>query len=60
MKSLDELFDEVLEQLVGEIHVQCPCRVVSVNGNFVNAVAIINDEELFIKRVNTRIKFHVT
>lgn len=56
MKSLNELFDKVLMQVSADIHVQCPCRVVSVEGNFVNAVAIINDEEIDFVLYNIPIK----
>ena len=55
-KSLEKLFDEVLKITTDNIWVQCPCRVVSVNGNYVNAIAIINDEEIDFTLYNIPIK----
>lgn len=55
-KSLQQLFREVLEITTDNIWVQCPCRVESVNGNYVNVLAIINDEEIDVTHYNVPIK----
>ena len=55
-QSLQELFSDVLNITTDNIWVQCPCRVVSVNGNYVNAIAIVNDEEIDFTLYNIPIK----
>ena len=55
-KSLQQLFREVLEITTDNIWVQCPCRVESVNGNYVNVLAIVNDEEIDVTHYNVPIK----
>lgn len=46
MKSVSELFTTLLETTTDEIYVQNPCKVVAVNGNYVDVLLYINDEEL--------------
>jgi hypothetical protein len=45
MKSVLELFEQVLSQRTDEMYCTCPCKVVGVNGNFVDVMAYINDED---------------
>lgn len=45
MKSVNELFTTLLDTTTDEIYVQNPCKVVAVNGNFVDVLLYINDEE---------------
>lgn len=45
MKSTGELFDILLTQLTDEVYCNIPCQVTGVNGNFVDVMAFINDEE---------------
>lgn len=45
MKSVNELFTALLNTTTDEIYVQNPCKVVAVNGNFVDVLLYINDEE---------------
>ena len=44
-KTASELLDKVLRSTTDEIYVQNPCQVVNVNGNFVDVLLFINDEE---------------
>ena len=45
MQSTTELFRYLLSQTTDNIYVQNPCKVVKVNGNFVDVLLYINDEE---------------
>ena len=45
MRSLTELFKQVLVNTTDDIYVQNPCKVVKVNGNYVDVLLYINDEE---------------
>lgn len=44
-KSASELLDKVLRSTTDELYVQNPCKVVNVNGNFVDVLLYINDED---------------
>lgn len=44
-KSASELLDKVLKSTTDEMYVQNPCEVVNVNGNFVDVLLRINDED---------------
>ena len=45
MKSVNELFEDVLRTTTDEIYCNLPCQVIAVNGNYVDVKAFINDEE---------------
>ncbi len=45
MESINELLTQALNQVADDIHCACPCKVVGVNGNFVDVMAYINDDE---------------
>ena len=45
MKSVSELFNQVLETTTDNIYCSLPCKVEKVNGNFVDVKVYINDEE---------------
>lgn len=45
MESVSELFKNVLTNTTDELYVQCPCKVVNVNGNYVDVLLYVNDEE---------------
>lgn len=45
MRTANELFDKVLRSTTDELYVQNPCKVVNVNGNFVDVLLYINDED---------------
>lgn len=44
-KSVSDLLDKVLKSTTDELYVQNPCKVVNVNGNFVDVLLYINDED---------------
>ena len=45
MKSINELFEQVLKQTTDEIYCTLPCQVEAVNGNYVDVKVYINEEE---------------
>lgn len=45
MISLSEVTEDILDYTTDEIYVQNPCKVVKVNGNYVDVLLYINDEE---------------
>ena len=45
MQSISELFTKVLETTTDELYIQNPCEVVNVNGNYVDVLLYINDNE---------------
>lgn len=45
MESISEIFNNILKDTTDELYVQNPCKVVNVNGNFVDVLLYINDEE---------------
>lgn len=55
-QSVSELFSQVLKVTTDEVYVQCPCKVVAVNGNFVDVMAYINDDEPDFVLYNVPIK----
>lgn len=56
MKSVSELFSNVLYQATDELYCTCPCKVVAVNGNFVDVMAYINDDEPDMVLYNVPVK----
>ena len=45
MKSVSELFNQILENTTDNLYCNLPCKVEKVNGNFVDVKVYINDEE---------------
>lgn len=45
MKTPNELLAKILKITTDELYVQNPCKVVGVNGNYVDVLLYINDEE---------------
>lgn len=45
MKSVSELFNQVLSTTTDNIYCTLPCQVVGVNGNYVDVKVFINDDE---------------
>lgn len=45
MKSISELFNQMLENTTDNIYCTLPCKVENVNGNFVDVKVYINDSE---------------
>lgn len=45
MKSISQLLNKILINTTDELYVQNPCKVVGVNGNYVDVLLYINDEE---------------
>lgn len=45
MKSVSELFNQMLENTTDSVYCNLPCKVEKVNGNFVDVKVYINDEE---------------
>ena len=44
MRSPNELLETILKQTTDNIYCSCPCQVVSVDGNYVDAEIYINDD----------------
>jgi len=45
MKSVSELFEEVLRKTTDDIYCTCPCQVINVDNNYVDVKIFINDSE---------------
>ena len=45
MESVNELFDEYMNNTTDELYVQNPCQVIGVHGNYVDVLLFINDDE---------------
>lgn len=45
MKSVTELFEEVLRKTTDDIYCTCPCQVINVDNNYVDVKIFINDSE---------------
>lgn len=56
MKSVSELFNQVLETTTDNMYCNLPCKVEKVNGNFVDVKVYINDEEPDIVLYNVPIQ----
>lgn len=56
MESVSELFNQVLSNTTDEIYVQNPCKVINVNGNFVDVLLYVNDDEPDVTIYNVPIK----
>lgn len=44
-ESLEQVLSRLLTRTTDEIYCSCPCQVLRVNGNYVDVLAIINDDE---------------
>ena len=44
-ESLEQVLSRLLTRTTDEVYCSCPCQVLRVNGNYVDVLAIINDDE---------------